>query len=138
MAVAKEDLNSAQNKRPLSPHLQIYKPQTSSMLSIMHRMTGIGLFLGFIVFVLWLASLAFAPDFHADLVALLATIPGQILLFGWGWAVSFHICTGFRHLIWDMGYGFEIPSAKRSSLAVLFVSTALTIFVWLTALGVIL
>ncbi len=124
-------------KRPLSPHLQIYKPQLSSTLSIMHRITGMALAAGFVVFILWLATLAFYPlESYECFLSVAQTIPGKIALCGWAWAMSYHLCTGIRHLIWDMGYGYEKCSVTKSSILVLLISTALAVYVCLTGLGV--
>lgn len=118
-----------QKQRPLSPHLQIYKPQMTSVLSILHRMTGVGLILGLVVFVAWLVALATGIGAYADFMAVATTTPGKILLFAWAWALCYHLCTGVRHLVWDTGKALEIKSAYRAGYAVLLVSTLLTVLV---------
>ncbi len=123
-------------KRPLSPHLQVYKPQMTSMLSILHRATGSALAVGFAVFIWFLAALAAGGEHYDCFMWMFGTIAGKIALFGWSWAICYHACTGFRHLIWDMGYGFEISQFYKGAYAVLIVSTILTACVWAIGLGV--
>lgn len=132
------ETSNTPQKRPLSPHLQIYKPQLSSTLSILHRVTGVALAVGFVVFVAWISLLAFGTeDMYDCFLTMAGTIPSKIALCGWAWALSYHLCTGFRHLIWDIGYGYEICSVTKSSILVLLVSTALALYICLTGFGVI-
>lgn len=124
--------------RPMSPHLSIYRPQISSVLSILHRITGMALFFGSALVVLWLWSAAYAPAFYSTLYAAMSSIPGQICLLGWMAAFYFHLGNGIRHLFWDMGVGFTLPVMNRSGIAVLLfaaVMTALTWFIALTTTG---
>ena len=116
--------------RPLSPHLQVYKPQITSVLSILHRMTGVGLSLALPVFVAWLVALSHGPECYAWLIGYAHTWGGQILLFGWVWAFFYHLCTGIRHLIWDTGAGMDIKQVYRSGYLALLASTLLTAGVW--------
>ena len=124
-----------QVQRPLSPHLQIYKPQLTSMMSIMHRMTGVGLSFGFVALIWFLFSAASGAGDFEVMKEIMSSVVGQILLFGWSWAACYHFCNGIRHLFWDMGKGFEIENAYRSGYAVLAVSTILTALIWAVALG---
>lgn len=116
--------------RPLSPHLTIYKPQISSMLSISHRITGAFLSAGAVIFVIWLWSAAYHPNCFATLAAAGKTWWGMGLLMAWSFAFFYHFTNGIRHLIWDMGYGFELDAANRSGIITVAGSIIITAFVW--------
>ena len=124
----------AANQRPLSPHLQVYRPQITSVLSILHRITGVVLAFGAVMFVLWVVALANGPERYTLLVEVLASPIGLILLAGWTFAMFYHLCNGIRHLFWDAGVGFELPQAKTSGWLVVAASTTLTLAVWIGAL----
>lgn len=119
--------------RPLSPHLQVYRPQWTSVLSISHRATGVALAFGTLLLVYWLVAAASGPEAFALAQELIGSIVGQLLLFGWTFALFYHFCNGIRHLFWDAGYGFELRNAYWSGLAVLAGSAVLTLLFW--ALG---
>ena len=119
------------SRRPLSPHLQVYRPQITSILSILHRLTGIALAAGTLLLTYWLAALATGPEAFADAQGLVGSILGRLLLFGWSFALFYHLCNGIRHLTWDAGYGFEITTATRSGWAVVIASVALTAVAWI-------
>ena len=121
------------SNRPLSPHLQIYRPQLTSVLSIFHRMTGIGLALGAVLVVWWLMAAAPSPGYFAVVVGLLTSWFGYLVLLGMTWALSYHLLNGIRHLVWDLGYGFEIETVERSGIAVVIGSGVLTALLWLVA-----
>ena len=121
--------------RPLSPHLQVYRYQLTSVLSITHRMSGVILSLGAIVWVLWLAAVASGPDSYAVAQRWCGSFVGQIALFGWTLALFYHLCNGVRHLAWDLGYGFAIPTVYRSGWAVIVVAVLLTAIVWIVGYG---
>lgn len=116
--------------RPLSPHLQVYRPQWTSVLSISHRATGVALAFGTLLLVYWLAAAASGPEAFALAQRLIGSIVGQLLLLGWTFALFYHFCNGIRHLFWDAGYGFELRNAYRSGLAVLVGSAVLTLLFW--------
>jgi succinate dehydrogenase / fumarate reductase cytochrome b subunit len=122
--------------RPLSPHLQVYKPQLTSGMSIFHRFTGIGLALGLPVFVFWLIQLAQGQNDYASFMDLLHTCVGQILLFGWTWAFFYHFCNGIRHLIWDTGRMLTLEKVYLSGYITIGVSVLATALIWLAAYGV--
>ena len=122
-----------QGNRPMSPHLQIYRPQLTSMLSIIHRMTGVGLALGAVLVVWWLLAAATGPDYFATVDGLLTSWIGYLVLLGSTWALAYHLLNGIRHLFWDMGHGFEIETVERSGMAVVIGSGALTVLLWLFA-----
>jgi len=115
----------AAGNRPLSPHLQVYRPQITSVLSILHRVSGAFLSLGIVVFTYWLTSLAAGPAAYAVATQRLGSWPGKLLLFCWLLAFSYHLLNGLRHLVWDMGKGFEIEQVERSGWAVLISSLLL-------------
>jgi succinate dehydrogenase / fumarate reductase cytochrome b subunit len=117
--------------RPLSPHLQVYRPQLTSILSILHRITGCGLSFGFIVFVAWLAALARGPEAYASFTSCADSVVGQIILFGLTVAFFYHFCNGIRHLLWDAGWGLELPEVYKTGYIVLGATAVLTAIVWL-------
>ncbi len=123
----------ATHGRPLSPHLQVYKPQLTSVLSIIHRATGVFLALGTLLLVYWFAALAAGPEAYAHAQGVLGSMLGQLFLFLWTWALFFHLCNGIRHLFWDAGYGFEIETVYKSGKAVVVASLVLTFLVWIIA-----
>jgi len=116
--------------RPLSPHLQIYRPQITSVLSISHRISGIVLALGLLLLVYWLAALAAGDAAYAAALAVLGAWPVKLLLFLGTFAFFYHFSNGLRHLWWDSGRGFEIPQVNASGWAVLIAATLLTVLSW--------
>ncbi len=123
-------------RRPLSPHLQIYKPQITSATSILHRITGVGLSVGILIAVAWLAALAGGEESYAVFLALARMPVAQIILFALTAALFYHLLNGIRHLFWDAGIGLEIKTAVRWGYLVLFGAIVLTVFVWLKIYGV--
>ena len=113
-------------QRPLSPHLQIYKPQLTSVLSITHRATGIFLTLGALALCYWLLALAAGPETYARLVAHLGAWYGRLLLAAFLFSLYFHLCNGVRHLFWDAGLGFELRTVYVSGYAVIAVAVVLS------------
>ncbi|HEY8014799.1 MAG: succinate dehydrogenase, cytochrome b556 subunit [Dongiales bacterium] len=113
--------------RPLSPHLQIYKPQLTSVLSILHRITGVALSVGTILLVYWLIAAASGPGAFATAAGLIGSWFGRLLLLGWTFALFFHLCNGIRHLFWDAGIGFELKTVYASGWTVVAAATVLTI-----------
>jgi len=122
-------------ERPLSPHLSIYKKQISSVLSILHRLTGMGLVFGALVLVAWLAVCAYAPELYGSFYAALSTPFGLLILLGFTWAFYYHLCNGIRHLFWDIGKGFTLPVMTRTGWLVVIASLLLTAASWAYALG---
>jgi len=117
--------------RPLSPHLQIYRPQLTSVMSISHRATGAALAAGTLLLCLWLVALA-AGDYWYGLAAGLVAHPlGQIVLFGYSLALVYHALNGIRHLSWDRGIGLTIPAVYRSGQMVLVLTVVITAALWL-------
>jgi succinate dehydrogenase / fumarate reductase cytochrome b subunit len=117
--------------RPLSPHISIYRPQMTSVLSILHRITGIGLGLGALLLTFWVISAATGPDAFATAQAFMGSWFGLLLLFGFTLALFYHLANGIRHLFWDAGFGFELPQAYASGVAVLIAAAVLTAIAWI-------
>ena len=122
--------------RPISPHLGIYRPQISSVMSILHRITGVALFAGTALLVTWLWSAAYVPSFYATLYGLATTLPGRLCLMGWTAAFYYHLCNGIRHLFWDMGKGFELPTMHLTGWLTLLATLVFTALTWGVALSV--
>ena len=116
--------------RPLSPHLQIYRPQLTSVLSILHRLTGVALAFGTLLLIYWLAAAANGPEAFHTARELIGSLLGRLLLLGWTFALFFHLCNGIRHLFWDAGFGYELPVVYRSGWLVVLASAALTLLSW--------
>lgn len=120
-------------QRPLSPHLQVYKPQLTSVLSITHRATGVFLGLGALALCYWLLAVAAGPEFYNRAQNITGSWYGQLLLFGWVLSLYYHLCNGIRHLFWDAGYGLELKTTYASGYAVVAVSVILTVITWIIA-----
>ena len=123
----------ANTSRPLSPHLQIYKPQITSTLSILHRLTGVALGAGTLFLMWWLVAAAAGPDYYAMVQGWLASFVGRVLLFGFTFALFYHLCNGIRHLFWDMGHGFDIDVAARNGWLAVIAAVVLTLGSFLIA-----
>ncbi|WP_165797293.1 succinate dehydrogenase, cytochrome b556 subunit [Solimonas fluminis] len=123
------------DNRPLSPFMlgQYYRFQWTSLLSIIHRVTGVGLSVGTLLVAAWLIALALGPVVYADFARHLTAWYGQILLFGWSWALMYHLGNGIRHLFWDIGWGFDIKTAEKTGYAVVAASLLLTAAAWAVA-----
>lgn len=116
--------------QPTSPHLSVYRWPITMTLSILHRMTGVALTAGLVVFVAWLMAVAGGNADYAEFVDLMQTPLGRIALVGWSFAFFFHLCNGIRHLFWDAGLGFEKSQANASAWIAIAASVALTLFYW--------
>lgn len=123
------------SNRPLSPHLQIYKPQLTSVLSILHRITGCALAVGTLLLVWWLVAAATGPDYFALVQAVMGSWIGILVLIGFSFALFYHLCNGIRHLFWDAGHGYELDAAYRSGRMVIAGSVGLTVIAWVIALA---
>lgn len=119
--------------RPLSPHIQIYRKQITSFLSILHRATGVFLSIGTFALVYWLWSLAAGSDSYQNAQTLFGSIIGRLLLLAWVFSLAYHLGNGIRHLFWDAGKGFEIKTVYASGVTVLVTSGLLTLLVFVTA-----
>ncbi len=120
-------------ERPLSPHLSIYKPQITSFTSIMHRLSGVFLLLGVFVFAYWLYEIAVPGDCNCVTWAL-QTIIGKLALFAWTLAIYYHLFNGIRHLLWDVGLGFEISTATRTGWLVIIITILATAGSWVVVM----
>ena len=116
--------------RPLSPHLQIYKPMLTMMMSIVHRITGGALYFGTLLLVWWLIAAAAGPNAYATLQWFMESLLGRLILFGYTWALIHHALGGIKHLIWDLGYGFGPAEREWLTAATLAGSVALTVVLW--------
>lgn len=120
----------ASDNRPLSPHLQVYRWQITMALSILHRMTGVGLGLGMLLLTWWIVAAASGPEYFDLVHAVMTSWIGRLILLGFTWALCYHLLNGIRHLFWDAGYGFEIESMQKSGMTVVGLSVVLTVLVF--------
>ncbi len=118
------------DNRPLSPHLQVYRPQLTSVMSISHRITGLLLSAGMILVTAWLAALAAGPSAFATVNAWLGAPVGLIALVIWTASLFYHLLNGIRHLLWDAGWLLELKGAYASGWVVLVLTAVLTAIVW--------
>lgn len=112
-------------ERPLSPHITVYKWAYTMTLSILHRATGVALAVSLIGLVVWLSSLSLGRDAYADVRPWLSSVPFKIVLALAVLALVYHLSNGLRHLVWDLGFGFERAQARRSAVLVLVVTLVL-------------
>jgi len=123
------------SKNPLSPHLQIYRWHISSLLSITHRISGVINLLALVLIFFWLVVLSLGENNYELFLLIINSFFGKFILIGFTWSMTFHLLSGVRHLIWDLGYGFEIKTANISGMIVIISSLVLTIIFWLFARG---
>ncbi len=121
--------------RPLSPHLQVYRPQLTSVLSISHRATGVVNALALAALVWWLAAAASGPDAYATATGVFTSWFGRLFAVVATYAFIYHLCNGIRHLAWDTGRNFRIPEIYRSGWIVVGASVLLTVVLWLVVAG---
>jgi succinate dehydrogenase / fumarate reductase cytochrome b subunit len=133
MADAKTRPVSPEASRPLSPHLQIYRPMLTMMMSIMHRITGAGLYLGTILLAWWLIAASTDARAFDTANGVLMSFPGRIVLFGFTWALFHHLFGGIRHFIWDTGRGMEHPEREYLAQATWIGGFVLSVAVWVIA-----
>ncbi len=117
-------------QRPLSPHLQIYRPMLSMMMSIAHRLTGMALYAGTLLLAWWLLAAAAGQNAYNTFQAFAGSWIGQLILFGFTWAMIHHMLGGIRHFIWDLGYGFGPEEREWLVRATLIGSIGLTVLLW--------
>lgn len=118
-------------ERPLSPHLQVYRPQWTSVLSISHRATGIALVVGAVVLVWWLAAAAGSAEYYASFVSVTGSVLGRLFLFAWTFCLMYHLMNGIRHLVWDSGAWLELEQARKSGYHVVISAAVLTVVCWI-------
>lgn len=116
--------------RPISPHLGIYRKQISSVLSILHRLTGLALVAGTALMVVWLWSAAYGPAFFSTFQSFMDSLLGRACLLGWTLAFYYHFGNGIRHLFWDVGMGFTLPQMHRSGWTVVLFTLLMTALTW--------
>jgi succinate dehydrogenase / fumarate reductase, cytochrome b subunit len=119
--------------RPLSPHIQIYRPQITSVLSIMHRFTGMGMAVAGVLIAWWFLAAATGPEYFTLADGLLTSILGHLVMIAALWGLAYHLCNGIRHLWWDMGLGYDLDKVTLSGQVALVASAALTILTLLVA-----
>ncbi|TDR22476.1 succinate dehydrogenase, cytochrome b556 subunit [Marinicella litoralis] len=112
--------------RPLSPHLQVYKPQLTSMMSIAHRLTGMVLAFGLVVFTYWLYRVTTQPIIADQVSAFFSSGLGVVMLYAWVFTFNYHLCNGIRHLFWDAGKGYSIPAVYKSGVVVIIMAVIFT------------
>jgi len=122
-------------KNPLSPHLQIYRWHISSLLSITHRISGVINFIALILILFWLIALSLGENNYESFLLIINSFFGKFILIGFTWSMNFHLLSGIRHLVWDLGYGFEIKTANISGIIVIITSLVVTVIFWLFARG---
>jgi succinate dehydrogenase / fumarate reductase cytochrome b subunit len=125
---------TAGRPRPLSPNIQIYRPQLTSVLSIANRITSVVLSLGAVGLVIWLTAAAMGPRAYGEVQGVVVSWGGRIVLFGFTFAFFMHLCGGIRHLVWDTVHGFELRSIYISGWAVVAGSVVLTLAAWAASL----
>jgi succinate dehydrogenase / fumarate reductase, cytochrome b subunit len=123
-------------ERPLSPHLQIYRPMLTMMMSIVHRITGAGLYFGTLLLAWWLLAASSGPNAYSAIQSFMGTIFGRLILFGYTWALIHHMLGGIRHFIWDTGHGFGKKEREWLVGANLAGSIVLTIVLWVIGYAV--
>lgn len=122
--------------RPLSPHLQIYRPMLSMTMSILHRITGVALAIGMLGMVWWLSAAATSDGYFASVQGFFYHWFGRLVLFGMSWALLHHMLGGFRHFIWDTGHGFGLKNVEWLVRINIIGSLLLTVLIWFIAYGV--
>lgn len=128
--------NDKSAARPLSPHLQIYRPMLTMMMSIMHRITGVGLYFGIVLLVWWLTAASVSDSYFEFVQGFFGQWFGRLLLFGFTWALIHHALGGLRHLLWDTGRGFDLNLIEWLARANLAGSIVLTLLLWVIGYGV--
>lgn len=117
--------------RPLSPHLSIYRWPVTMTLSILHRISGLSLSIGLLVFAWWLLAASSGSVAYEHFAAFSSSFIGRLMFIGWTAAFFYHLANGIRHLVWDLGYGFELPTANASAWFVLVLTVLLTAGYWI-------
>jgi|TARA_B110000914_G_scaffold100778_1_gene88569 succinate dehydrogenase / fumarate reductase cytochrome b subunit len=130
-----EEVHMQNPDRPLSPHLSVYRWQISNGLSILHRITGFVLATGAFLFTLWILSAVVSAEYYDGVMAILSSGFGLLIMFGYTFCFYYHLCNGIRHLGWDVGKGFEKATAVKTGIAVVVVSSALTLGSWAILMG---
>lgn len=127
-------MTNVTKSRPLSPHLQIYKFVPTMAMSIIHRITGAALYVGTVLVAAWLVAAASGPDYFSWVNWFFGSILGQLILVGYTWALIHHLLGGLRHILWDVGLGYEKHFANRLAIANLVASVVVTLLIWAAVL----
>ncbi len=122
--------------RPLSPHLQIYRPLINMMMSILHRLTGVALYMGTLLLAWWLMAAAAGPQYFDFVADVFGSFFGRLVLFGYSWALIHHMLGGIRHFIWDTGRGFDTATVNKLCWSSIIGSIVITLGIWAIGLGV--
>ncbi|HEX7884775.1 MAG TPA: succinate dehydrogenase, cytochrome b556 subunit [Phenylobacterium sp.] len=117
----------------MSPHLQVWRWHVTMLTSILHRVTGVGLYLGGLIAAAWAISLAAGPEPYATFMALLGSPLGKFVMFGMTLSLFYHLANGVRHLVWDFGYALDVKKATSSAWAVFGFTIAATLAAWAIA-----
>ena len=120
-------------RRPMSPHLQVYRFALTMAMSIAHRITGVGLYAGTLLLAWWLVAAATDAASFANVSWFMGTIVGRLILFGFTWALFHHLLGGLRHFVWDLGYGMDHPEREYLAQGTLIGGIVLTVVVWIIA-----
>ncbi len=122
--------------RPISPHLQIYRPQITSVLSILHRLTGVALAIGSLMLAWWLTAAAAGSEAFDVANGFIGSVVGRLILLGFTGAVFYHLCNGIRHLFWDAGMGYELETAAKTGWLVVIAAIVLTLVTFVAGYSV--
>lgn len=125
--------SDAKAARPLSPHLTVFRPLVTMVMSIVHRITGAALYFGMLLLAWWLVALASGPEAFGTVDRLLGSWFGMLILFGFTWALVHHMLGGLRHLVWDTGAGFTRAARNGLAWATIIGSVLLTLLIWIVA-----
>ena len=132
MSDAKAQARGPQD-RPMSPHLQVWRWHITMATSILHRATGVALYVGALIGAAWAIALAQGPDAYADFKHLLGSPLGKVVMFGLTLSFFYHLANGVRHLVWDVGKGFDVKTANATSVLVFAFAAAATVALWAIA-----
>ncbi|MFC3067972.1 succinate dehydrogenase, cytochrome b556 subunit [Phenylobacterium soli] len=128
------DASKAMRERPLSPHLQVWRWHITMATSILHRATGVALYVGALIAAAWAVSLAKGPEAYAQFKGLMGSPLGKVVMFGLTLSFFYHLANGVRHLVWDMGKGLDVKTANATAVLVFAFTAAATIAVWAIAM----
>jgi succinate dehydrogenase / fumarate reductase cytochrome b subunit len=127
------EASTGPRERPLSPHLQVWRWHVTMLTSILHRVTGIALYVGALLLAGWAVALASGPHAYVEYMALLSSIIGRVVLFGLTVSIFYHLANGIRHLVWDTGRGLDVKTANLTAVVVIAFSVVAAVAVWLAA-----
>ncbi|WP_334165159.1 succinate dehydrogenase, cytochrome b556 subunit [Phenylobacterium sp.] len=127
------DATRAPRERPLSPHLQVWRWHITMWTSILHRASGVALYVGALIVAAWAVSLASGPEAYATFKSVLGSPLGKLVMFGLTLAVFYHLANGIRHVVWDLGHGLDVKTANATAVLVFAFTLAATVAVWIIA-----